>query len=368
MTISVERSQDILKLLAVGLLQEENKNRRTSDQINIYIKQAWEYICLLTYLHDFEVPERVSDLAIYLHEPVENWPVLGEHCLQLGLSGSILEDNALSPQFRALGEGIARSYKPNLALEDSHFRKLFDECRLVNDAKSYTAIRYFLNKNPYHYDFYAIENPAWNESFNKLVSRCYERIPQACIRGTGKQRYIVTCPHCAWPLLWNQLGEARCHEDGACAEIYQLGDYSDYEEHRQPYQDGMIRTKEGIQRFVVAPEVSLIQVYETLKSQNFIQAELYPNLDSYDLLLILPNGKRWAVDLKDWKSAVTLAVGLRENTFRFLPEWDSAFYVFPDYRANAAYLNEFKNYWIPQHSVEFISQSQFLEIVRGMVR
>lgn len=178
----------------------------------------------------------------------------------------------------------------------------------------------------------------------------------------------MTCPHCGWTLVWKRDGSAHCHEDGVCTDLYSLTDYDDDKEHQVPYHPDMVRTKEGIQRYVVAPEISLKQMYDALQREWNIQCDLFPNFDSYDLVVKMPNGNHWAVDVKDWRNAVSLAIGVSQTPFRYLPEWDKAFYIFPTYRATQSYLNEFRNYWVPQKDVTFMSQHKFLEVVRAVAR
>ncbi len=372
MMITRDRTQDILMLLAVWLLQQEsNLNHNNVQPVSILhpqIKRAWEYICLCAYLNGFQAPQTITEFVAWLHVPVEEWPILGEHCLELDLSGNILEENDLSSQFRALAEPLVKTYRPYLELEDGHFRQIYDICQQAGDEQSYTAIRLFLNQNPIHHDLYAIEDPPWQANLESLLVRCYEPIPLACIRSTGNKRYVVTCPHCGWPLLWNKFGEATCHEGGICEQLYHpLAEYESVDKYCFPYTDGMVRTKQGIQRYVVAPEVMLLELHNALNTDSRVQLHLFPGLDSYDLLINMPDGQRWAVDVKDWENAVSLAIGVVETRFRYLPPWDKAFYVVPDYRANPAYLNEFKNRWIPQNGVEFLSQSQFLRRVKEVL-
>lgn len=362
--ISLERTHQILKLLALGLMQQD-QNREPVSLLNPYVKQAWEYICLSAYLHHTTPPQTLYDFVNWLHTPVENWEVLGEYCVELGFSGYVLGEEGLSPQFQALGEPLARTYKPHLELEDNYFRQIYEVCKQSNDEHSYTTIRTFLHQNPIHQDLYTIEQPKWAEQLTSLIMRCYEYIPSSCIRGKDGNRYIVTCPHCGWSLTWNKQNVASCHEDGVCAGLYKpLEDYKTSSHHILPYKEGMLRTKQGIQRYVVAPEVVLFDICRTLTKDYNIQYHLFPHIDSYDLLVMMPNGERWAVDLKDWGHAISLAIGLSETSFPHFPQWDRAFYIFPDYRADHAYLNEFNNYWIGQKDVAFMSRRRFIQQIR----
>ncbi|MEM6530666.1 MAG: hypothetical protein AAF653_20380 [Chloroflexota bacterium] len=319
-----QRTQQVLTRLAIGLLQLEHAHpdQRISSVslLNPHIKQAWEYICLSGYLHQHDFPQTLPDFVLWLYSPVEHWPVIGTHCEELGLVGAVLHDDGIALPFRAMGERFASTYNPRLELEDDHFRQIFEVCRQHGDELSYREIRTFLIRNPVHPDLYAVEDALWDNSLTALFLRCYEPIAEASVRGSRGQRYIVQCPHCGWALRWNKKNEARCHRDGICAHLYApLSDAEADDLYRMEYHEGIAQTREGIQRYVVAPEVSLMEIHDTLQREWNIQCESFPGVDSYDLLLVLPDGERWAVDVKDWSSAVSLAVGVSETPFQYYP-------------------------------------------------
>ena len=360
MTPSPERTQQMLTLLVVGLYQQQQQAHSLSS-LNPYIKQAWEYICLAALLTRTPLPETIADFVYLLHQPVEDWPLIGTH---IAWNGPILAEGELTPHYYARAEQFASTYNPHLELEDAHFRHIYELCRHQADEVSYQAIRTFLVRNPIYSDLNALETPEWDEVLTKLLLHCYERIPLACVRGDQAHRCVVRCPHCGWPLVWDHRGKAYCHENGTCAELFHpLADYEQDEQYRVPYHHDLVRTKEGIQRFVVAPEVALMALVDALQNEWNVQQTLYPGMDSYDLLVILPDGQRWAVDMKDWKNAISLALGTANAPFSYVPPWDRAFYVFPDYRATAGYLNEFRSYWTHQNGVHFMSMRQFLRLV-----
>jgi len=188
---------------------------------------------------------------------------------------------------------------------------------------------------------------------------CYEKIPQACIRLENRKKYVVCCPRCGWILNWKG-DEASCYSNGACETFYgNLG-----EQGKQiAYALGMARTTEGIQRYVVRPEIDLIYIFDTLKQEG-ARCWLFPDFDTFDLLITFPNGKSWAVDLKDYGKAAVLANKLNESPFRWGPAWDKAFYVFPDYRADHDYLNIFHTGWKRQKDVTFTTTRRFIALAK----
>jgi hypothetical protein len=368
MDISPDKTREIFTLLAIELAQEAGNRGEPISLLHPHIKQAWEYLYWIYYLNSLPRPEKVTDFIRYLYTPVEEWKIIGQHFQEMGITGRVLDENGITLSFRVLAEKVENTYNPKPELEDAYFRALYDICKNHKLDADYTELRFFLNQSPTYNDLYSLEETPWSSELTPPLLKCYEPIPNSCILGATRNPYIVICPHCRWALNWNKLGEASCHAGGVCDELYNLSDYRDSEDHRRPYEDGMQRTKGGVQRYVVAPEVSLLAIYRNLSQEWNLHLELFPQLDSYDLSILLPSGEHWAVDVKDWKSAVSLAIGLNEHRFRYQPQWDKAFYVFPDYRANRAYMNEFRTYWTRQNGVELLSQSQFLKRIKGEIQ
>jgi len=295
-------------------------------------------------------PQSLPELAQWLHSPVEQWPEIGQIIHAINLSGPLLENGYPAALAYTLGEPFANTYNPRLEMEDKVFREIFTECERQYNKPLYTQVREFLNRNPILVDWRETmgQRAEWGSTVQALFRQCYEAIPPSCVRTLDGQQVIFCCPHCGWALSW-QRNEAFCHQDGPCASLY-----GDFAEHAEPipFEEGvMARTTEGIQRYVVAPEVTLIRLYDSLTSSKWgLRCELYPELDAYDLLITLPSGQRWAVDVKDWRRPESLAIAM--GTFPYMPEWDRAFYVFPDYHTReGGYLNAFNNHWARQKDV-----------------
>lgn len=345
-----------LKLIAIGLLQQEKIVQEGKAQpitlLNEYIRQGWEQLCY----HCFSIgklpPQTLPEFVKWLHTPVNQWSIGVDYELPL------LEEGYPGALCVQLGEAYAHTFNPRLELEDEKFRQLYQCCRELNLPEDYTRAREFINRNGFVADFYGGFENNWHLEVALLLQNCYERIPSKCLRYEGDQPYIYLCPHCGWVLEWNNRGEASCHEDGVCAdEIGDLGELA----KPHPFINGMARTTAGVQRYVAAPEVTLIKLYDELRQEWGLNCQLYPHLDAYDLLIEFPSGRRWAVDVKDYRRAAGLAVRLER--FNYIPAWDRAFYVFPDYRAKPAYLNEFKNYWKAEKDVAFMRCSDFVNEV-----
>lgn len=360
----MDPSPDSLKQLitrfAIGLLQQQDaKQEQPVTVLNSYLKHGWEMLCAMSYRLGLTPPQSLPELVQWLHAPVEQWPQIGHAFPSLTLSGPLLENGSPSALAYRLGEPFANTYNPRLEMEDKVFSEIVAECQRLYDRALYVQVREFLNRNPVLIDWREtmMQQAGWGSTMLSLFRQCYEPIPSSCVKTLDGQQVVFRCPHCGWVLSWRR-DEAVCHEDGPCANLY--GDLSEFAEPLPFEEDAMARTTGGIQRYVVAPEVTVIRLYDMLTTTKWgLRCELYPELDAYDLLITFPSGGHWAVDVKDWKRPESLAMGI--GAFPYLPEWDRAFYVFPDYRTGAAgYLNAFRNHWTRQKDVTPLSYTQFI--------
>ncbi len=360
----------LLVFLSVGLLKQADAQVQdmpapiTLDHDDL--QNGWEQYSYLCYSAGCTPPRTLPEFIRLLHVPLPEWPVIGDLCREAEFADPLLKSGRPTALCDRLGAPHLGSHVIDLELDDQYFRILHDACKQTSAPDQYSRAREFLVRNPAVDDAFEaiVANGVWTDTVRESLKRCYESIPSACIRNRGNQKVIVICPHCGWPLVW-EGSKARCHAGGVCAALF--GDLSQSEIWRQ-YQSAMMRTRGGIQHYVVAPELALIGLYDKLSKEWGLRCTLYPEFDAYDLLVTFADSRRYAVDLKDHVSPVRLAIALHDRTFRFWPEWDKAFYLFPDYRADEGYLREFENYWTPQKDVTFMRVRDFLTKVRQEVQ
>jgi len=354
---------NILSLLSVGILQLEQTTQQSKTTpllpLNPTLRQGWEQLCYQCFYVGELPPRTLTELIHWLNMPTNQWPVLGKSLVEPEFNLPLIEDGEPSTLCVRLGSPYMKVYNLQQELEDDVFRQIHELCYKLGDPALYTTVRTFINRNVVLEDAYAsiTANADWPDEIRGLLSQCYQRIPVQCVRKDVRGQYIVLCPHCGWPLEWNRRHEAGCYTGGPCTEMY--GDLSESQIWKA-YNPGMARTTEGIQRYVAAPEKSLLELVDALSSLWGIRLSLYPQLDAYDLLIEFINGQRWAVDLKDHKQAARLAIAINLKPFKYDPSWDRAFYVFPNYRANEVYLNEFANAWMPEKGVQFMKLRKFI--------
>ncbi len=368
MANQVEIARDALLLLAIGLVEQEQAlehgKAESAVQLNPRLRQGWEKLSYLCFSRGILPPRTLPELVTWLRQPVKSWEGIGDLLdLNTYADALLLDDAYPSYLCEELGSDMAGMRYPRLELEDEHFRELQRVCQELHLATNYSAAREFLIRTPLLTDVITqiSADTKWHDVVRPLLRNCYETIPEACILNKGKRRLICRCPYCGWVLEW-RCSEAHCVQGSVCAQI--KGDLSAAEDWLV-YENTMMRTKEGIQRFVVQPEMSLIALVDALKTVRGVYCQLFPGLDAYDLLItFVEGGQRWAVDAKDVRNPSQLAKNLNDQPFASVASWDRAFYVFPDYRATPTYLQRFRTHWQYQPDVTFMKLRDFIKFVK----
>ncbi|GHO96587.1 hypothetical protein KSF_066350 [Reticulibacter mediterranei] len=281
------------------------------------------------------LPDEIDPGLPLLHEPF-----LGETSLDEQVT-LYLEQRDIS--------GDISSYGLQAILDQRWMRELVFWGRKdpANREAEYRLIRRFLIVHPRtteaelqaELSSLRLYNPA-------LVGEKYE---QACVfdsfvRHDGQ--YWI-CPHCQGFLSW--IHGRVCCAKHICGQLY-----PGYQGMKPtaPSMD-MRRLSWILHVRVCLPGQTEIALFERLQQfeKDGLRITLWPGVDAYDHRLDFPGGKiRWAIDVKDYESAETLARALLKDPFpRYLDKpdllWQRAFYVIPGYRLqlNPRYLHILRN-------------------------
>jgi hypothetical protein len=358
--VSSESIKRIITFISVGLLRQlepdETQPLQPVTMLKDMLRRGWEQYSYLCYSYGILPPSTLPEFVDLLHTPLNRWPAIPSGMLDD--NGPLLQYGLPSPTCEHYGLDLLDIHVLDLELEDQYFRALFDICKQIGDPKIYSAVREFLVRNPLLSDpiEMILADPRWHDLVREPLKNCYEKLPRSCLYN-GQ---VVLCPHCGWAMMW-QHGEAHCYPEGACTFVQ--GDLSQ-SELVASYSPLLMRTRAGIQRYVVGVELDLINLYDNLSTLWGVTCELYPRFDAFDLYVKFPNGQCWAIDFKDYHRPRKLALALNQLVFTFRPEWDRAFYIFADYRSHPSYLNEFETFWMGQKGVSFMSASKILMLAK----
>jgi hypothetical protein len=117
---------------------------------------------------------------------------------------------------------------------------------------------------------------------------------------------------------------------------------------------------------VARPGLTEVELQDALEDMG-LEVEMWPAFDAYDLRIRFTD-TIWAVDVKDWNNPIELA-----RHAQYIPEkpnWDKAFYVFPDERKRqrSDYLQAFTNHWKRPPNTTAMMEKDFLRHVRNKLR
>ncbi|MCU0475737.1 MAG: hypothetical protein MUC99_06460 [Anaerolineae bacterium] len=359
-----EKIKGILTLFAVGLMQQFAAIYREQPSavtyLNPTLRTGWEKLSFVCHSQGVVPPLTLASLVAWLHQPLAEW---GVGVPDEWADKRLLVDAVTTEFCEELGASLSEVGDLRLEMQDAVFRELHEVCRGLGDADLYSAMREFLISHPILDDVVAdIQlNRLWPPVIRHLLRRCFEPIPVACIRRHHGRDWVAVCPHCGWTLAW--VGDTPfCHRGGVCKAV--CGEGFEGLVWRE-YDPALSRTTEGIQRYVVAPEVTLLSLRDELVKTHGVRCELFPSFDAYDMRIVLPSGKKWAVDMKDHNDSARL--GRTMKPFLTVPAWDKAFVVFPQHRKDGDYLNRFKNHWKRAKNEDVRFAQELLRDVRKVV-
>lgn len=339
----------VVTRLAMGLIEQYEQTVQGDappiTSLNPLLKTGLEQLCVICLSKGVMPPQHHKEVVEWLHQPVEEWSgAVGSLMAEAGLYDSLL--------FRGVPTDFAYDLKARLSegeieieIQDLPFKEIIQYCRDKQLDEQYVSARLFLVEHSYLPTGTHVisQNLDWEQGLCEKLVACYERIPISARVVREGVESVALCPQCGWVMDWQTSPHtqvAQCFSD-LCLKLNE-------QVRKKPrwvsYFPEAMRTTRGIQRSIVAPERSLLKLKSDLEElDRDIQCQLWPHFDSYDLLLKLPSGKRIAVDMKDYSDPAHLATVLKE--FRQYPEWDSCYYIFPDYRSSGTYWKRFKAAW-----------------------
>jgi transcriptional regulator with XRE-family HTH domain len=371
---AADLAYEVVAQMASGLLRQDEAAKTHKEEavtmLDRQLQQGWNKLTMLCIAYGPTMPPRhVADLVRWLHEPIQNWPVVGERFGSLGFSGAFLEVGNPTPQCRQWGQELYEAQDAERELEDLAVAEIIKYCKenVHELAPVYIQARQFLAEHPilhegrmgFEYEPNFLSLP---EDIQRYIERCYEPIPDSCKRGDMRKPEVMTCARCGWTLEWPQEGgEPVCYSSLCMSMITENGRYRQESRYEQLPKEA-IRTKRGVQSSVGGPETALLQMYEELSDDPRLQCSLWPEVDRWDLSVVFPDGAHWAIDLKDRENPTELAkVTSKQFTRGLQSSWDRAFWVFPDYRTKRrGYMRQYNGFASLEPGVAALSVSEMM--------
>lgn len=359
-------ANQIITHLAIGLLRQDDAIQRgVASPVTFLDEQlqwGWDKLAFLCLKHGVTPPRHLPDLVSWLHQPVEDWPEIGEIFAAADLYGSLLNFGMAGELCNELSRDMHLSFDPEIEIHDLAFKQIRDYCKANHFAEQYSLARRFLVENPYlpYGEITISRDSTFDKNIRRWLKEAYERVPLFCRRKVDEEDCVVLCPRCGWPLVW-RIKKATCYSPICERVVGKLSEAVCWE----PIAPEAMRTKFGIQHSVVGPERPLLDLYHKLSPDFDLKCELWPEIDNYDLYIELPNDERWAVDMKDVENPTRLASEI--HPFRSVPEWDKAFFVFPQHRRNPDYMRTFRATWARPPDTDALFVKDFIELVEEVL-
>lgn len=284
------------------------------------------------------VPEFYQD---WCEKPFEEWGVEVDE--EIDRSDTLLFLGEPTELTIELAEAFGGS---TLSQEQSRIATiLLQRCQAhPQGAQIYTKFRRFIVEHPVLSNQELVEakgNFGLGIGLSDLLEECYEIAP-LCYQLEGN---FYACPYChalaavdrgqamgfAQPKAIANPNCNRCPPGRRLKKKVKLSQDS-------------LKLKRGIERFWFYPGRAEIRLYDKLTELG-LEVELYPDRDRYDLRVTLPDGKVWALDLKDYSNPYLLLKRLGDEPIPKDPPWNEAYIVIPNERKKErpAYLKELKS-------------------------
>ncbi|MCL5952200.1 MAG: hypothetical protein M1132_10855 [Chloroflexi bacterium] len=353
-------SEIILGLISAGILEYERWRSGGKGADLIYptnLNRGLARLCLFALRNSpsARYPESVPDLLSWCERPLIDLPLQ----LPTGLLGQydcLISNNQPTEQ---CGEWARTGGDPESDLLERKFMKAaLDACRQADAQATYVAFRKWLIENPVasEENLVRVTQDPRMEPVRDLIHDAYFPAPAT----HAADGHFALCASCRNLLLKGSKGDEWICENPRCAERHRIRIGQ-----RLPQRMGIAWLRWELRRFVAIPGLSELRLARQLKRSR-LTVELWPEFDAYDLRVIFPNQRVWAIDVKDWEYPW---MAQYEDVFPMHPQWDSAFFVFPRERRKRRidYKREFgRNYRHGDPHLDYVYDDELMKRARAV--
>jgi hypothetical protein len=323
----------LLRLLSTGLI--ELVERGVAQPLRAPYPVAWQraqnQLAAECLERGQRPPGNVMEALAFCRRPLGTWGVSFDGAQELEGDALLDPDSDVPTELcRELAEGL-QGPGAEAELNERCMARLRAAAEKVQRQDRYVFLRRYLidhavvNSRDRVMDRFQSELTGFGEVLDSL----YEPVPEhALFRGE-----VRLCGHCGWTLTQRysrrQCGDPRCR---LLTREFSQGTRT----LSVPPGLSLQRVRPAIRRYIVAPGVTEVRLYDELKALG-LDVELWPGFDRYDLRITFPSGphstgETWALDVKDWRFPRLLARHLWLPERDGAPSWDRFFFVVPNQR------------------------------------
>jgi hypothetical protein len=270
-------------------------------------------------------PTSLPDLVSWCRErPVADWPV--DLPPEAAGPDDLLLDPDSSRPTELCYEWAEQFSDSALVLYDREIiRAALRLCREYGEEDAYTEFRRLLVTRPVltSAEDFAVSMDHVLDPVKELLSRIYRPVPDSYLRGDE----YATCGRCLTLLTPLHEGGWWCERD-RCRRRGRppVGRRIPKEEAGQ-----LLHLARPLRQFVTGPGRAEVALEARLTALG-LRVRMWPAYDAYDVHVTFPDGRVWAVDVKDWAHPAFLGRAARPVPQE--PPYDEAFWVVPQDRVD----------------------------------
>lgn len=316
--------EQLVRLIASALARMARQRTVTGPVVYPpVVQRAYNQLVLRCLERGDTAPGSVPEMVRWAAErPLHTWPLTLPEDFP-AKDAALVDPGTRTPTQLCLEWEVMAADPAVELFENERILEALAACRAAQAPDSYTAFRRLLTTRPVltGAELALLGGDIDLGLLHAIIKRCYEPVPAAYAHD-GKYLRCTRCRCLMAPLA--RGGGHRCELDRCRRE-----GKGRQGEPVSPRKGGLFHLSRPLRMFITSPGLAETDLEEDLKERG-ITAGMWPQYDAYDLRVPLPDGRVWAVDVKDRADPVLLARGTRP--FRNDPPFDRAFLVVPRYR------------------------------------
>ncbi|MEV7185568.1 hypothetical protein [Kitasatospora sp. NPDC093102] len=288
-------------------------------------QRALNRTVLTCLLQGAEPPTSIPELLHWCrYRPVSDWPI-DLPADAVGSKDLLLDPDSGRPT-ELCHEWADRAADSAVHQRDREIiRTALRLCRECGEEDAYTEFRRLLVNRPVltSVGFFEVTNDHVLDPVRELIRRIYLPVPASHLRAGA----YATCARCLTLLLPVQDGSWWCERDhcrrqgpSPVGDLWPADDVGE-----------LLQLERPLRQFVTGPGRAETDLEQALTGLG-LRVRMWPGFDAYDLHVTFPDGRVWAVDVKDWTHPAFL--GRTARPVPPEPPYDEAFWVVPGYRVD----------------------------------
>jgi len=325
----------ILHFVATGVIRLAERVTK-GDPINshypIPLQIGLNRLNIARYKQGLPLMRSVPDLLTWCRRPLQEWAldITSAHFD----SDNTLLDNQFPTKVCEDLACVTGDIEADLS-EKRFMNSIFNTCQAINSPETYVTFRRLLIEHPVITEFELLQQRNDHPELNILTDHlkiAYEDAPLDYMM-KGQFHCCPICGNLQQPTI--QMDRLLCEEERCRRQ------YTNATGRVIPAREHVLWLKRGLRRFVTLPGLAEVRIEKSLLKLK-LKVDMWPNFDSYDLRVEFPDGKVWAVDVKDWANPFLLA--MRVKSIPLTTDVEKAYFVFPDERSlQPDYVRAFRN-------------------------